>query len=97
MDPFMDPRQLYIMYYRQGRTPNLMKNFHSAGTEKDARIRAEQHCKKMGYTLYYVRPFVSDLDKDELHGKYVAPPQPLAVAMGFPAADPAIAVALDKG
>jgi hypothetical protein len=62
---------LYILFYRHGLNANLTKGFHHAGDLRDARQRAEKHCKIMNYKFIFVRNMICDFEADEdykLHG-----------------------------
>lgn len=62
--PF-DPRNLYILYYRHGVNPALVKFFEFEGSLPEAMERAKIYCERMNFGFNFVRPFLSDLTKEE--------------------------------
>jgi len=55
----------WMLYYRYGNIPQLIKGFKFDGTLAEATIRGRQHCKVMNYLYHCVRPLVVDLDYQE--------------------------------
>lgn len=62
-----DPGVLYILNYRHGLNPNCIKYFRFSGSVKDAMRRGVKHCEVMGYSNPFVRPFLSNLENDEIY------------------------------
>jgi hypothetical protein len=65
---------LFVLFYRHGMNATLTKAFffkppEDAKTLQDvllaARVRAQKHCKVMGYHYIFVRPLIIDLDAEE--------------------------------
>lgn len=79
--PVIDISKLYVMYYREGLTPNLTKTFYCDGDLLAARERANLHCHKMNYRLAFVKPFLSNLDTEEERFAKPPIPRPLEVVM----------------
>ena len=56
---------LWIIFYRHGMNPELHKYFYYDGNFIEARKRAIDHCKTMGYKFIFLRPMIVDIDKEE--------------------------------
>lgn len=57
---------LWLIHYRHGMNPGLSKGMYHVGDVRSAVERAKRHCEMMGYRYVFVRPFVSDLQKEEM-------------------------------
>lgn len=55
----------WILYFRHGVQATLHKNFHHAGSLFEAKKRALEHCKIMGYKFIFLRPMVADIEQEE--------------------------------
>ncbi len=60
-----DDEKIYIMTYRDQRSPLSVKGFKHKGDLRSARNRAFKHGQIMGYKNIWVVPLVSDLLEDE--------------------------------
>lgn len=57
----------WTLYYRHGMNATLSKNFCYNGNMAEARKRAEQHCKIMGYKFIFIRPMICDIESEEAY------------------------------
>jgi len=60
-------RNLYVLFYRQGQNPHPQE-LHFYYGSFDMRVvveRVKRHCECMNYRFVNVRPFFTDLDKEE--------------------------------
>jgi hypothetical protein len=62
-----DTLYMYTLWYRSGDNPGAMtKNFNLPYNDMRTVIqRTKDHCDLMGYRFVRVKPFLSDLIKDE--------------------------------
>ena len=58
--------KIWTLYYRYGNVPHLFKNFIMEGTMADAITRARSHCIIMNYRFICIRPFLVDLEEQEI-------------------------------
>lgn len=60
------PSDVWVLYYRYGTIPCLQKFFRFGGDMVGAINRAREHCIKMNYQFICIRPFLVDLDEQEI-------------------------------
>ena len=61
----VEEEKIYIMTYRDSRTPVAVKGFKHKGDLRSARNRAFKHGQIMGYKNIWVVPLISDLLEEE--------------------------------
>ena len=59
------PASIYTLYYRERDQPICTKNFVFHGSLRGATDRGRAHCDLMGYVFNFVKPFITDLDRQE--------------------------------
>ena len=58
--------RIWTLYFRYGNIPYQFKNFIQDGTMAEAISRAREHCIKMNYRFICIRPFLIDLEEQEI-------------------------------
>jgi hypothetical protein len=59
-------QNLFCLWYRENSNPHpLTKYFFHPGDLPSAIARGRVHCERVGQRFIWVRPFLTDLDKEE--------------------------------
>lgn len=60
-----NPDHFYTLYYKINYSKPQDKTFYFPGTIQEAQVRAQGHCKTMGYRFIGIRKFLANLDVQE--------------------------------
>lgn len=61
-----DITKVWTLFYRHGVNPRCEKGFYHDGDMRSAVDRAKKHCELMGYRYIFIRPFVVDIEQEEI-------------------------------